>query len=157
MKREDINELFTIDVSDGTLIITKRDIDEWLKPRDEYDYLPDVLINPHISINRENGVLTVIGCRLSYTKIRLLDSWYWLPYPTRCLESSWKDEIFYSDDDLVYKNHVEWVKNGLFKKRVKYKNDECLKAGYYLNTNGYNDKQITNNYRIIGLDNPNIT
>lgn len=150
MKREDVKELYSITSKDGTLLIVKRDVENWLKCQEQYSYTPDMLANPEIKI-MDSGVLSIKGIRLSYKRIRTIrDSWHWAPTPIRDLKENWKESIFFVEDDVVEKDIVTWVGKFPFKKRKKEKAIKHLADGYYLSTNGYDDVQTTSNYRLIG-------
>ena len=147
IRREDIKELYSIRVIDGTLILEKCNIDSYIESKGNWDYKPDVLINPDIEIS--NGLLRFSGVRLTREIRGKRISYQYVPIKTSELEDSWEDNIFYSDDDILEKNVVEWVGTWPFKKRVVHKNVKHLKAYYYLKTDGKFETQTTSNFRLV--------
>jgi len=150
MKREDIKELYTIDIIDGTLTLIKRkDIDEWTTNRDKYSYVSNILINPKIEILPASGTLNISGLRLAYNKVRNIESYDWVPKPLDELKDGWEDMLFHSDEDIIEMDVVD-RKGFLGFNRVVRKGVKFLKAGFYLRTTGYIETQSTSNYRIVG-------
>src|SRR5690242_19696845 len=104
----DIKEIYSVDSRDGVTIIIKRDLNDYLRGRDEYAYIPDILINPEIKIH-DNGVLEINGNRHTYIKIRVLHSLYWYPTPTKNLNGDWKSLIFFNQEkDIIFQDDIEW-------------------------------------------------
>lgn len=151
MKREDVKEIYSIGIDKGTLVLVKRNLDYWLCCRGEYSGVPDVLINPKISIGK-NGVLEVEGIRMSYSKIRTLNGFDWVSTPVYSLVDNWKETTFFTEEDLVKKDVVTWSGRFPFKKRIKEKDVLHLKPGYYLDISSkYDYAEATSNYRIVGF------
>jgi hypothetical protein len=149
MKREGIRELYIIGSDNGTLKLTKTDLD-FLKYKGEYYGAPDIFVNPQITI-LDSGVLRVSGLRLSHVKVRVIKDYYWKPTPLTEMVDNWENKIFYEKGDIIQKKVITWSGTWPFRKRLTYDNVDHLKAGYYLSTDGYKDTQTTSNYRLIGF------
>ncbi len=154
MKREDVKEIYSISTDKGTLVLVKRNLNYWLCCRGEYSGVPDVLINPKLSIS-QNGILQIEGIRMSYLKLRNISgpySNYWESTPVSDLNENWREMIFYSEEDLIKKDVVTWSGRFPFKKRKKEKDVLHLKPGYYLKISSqYIHTEATSNYRITGF------
>ncbi len=155
MRKEDVKEIYSIGVDDGTLVLVKRNLEHWLKCREKYYSAPDMLINPKFSI-RKGGVLEIDSIRMSYTTIKkeVKDSVFfdWLPTPVSELNPNWRDIIFFTEEDLIKKDVVTWSGRFPFKKRNNEKDVLHLNPGNYLDISSkYNYTEATSNYRIIGF------
>jgi hypothetical protein len=146
-KKEDIKELYSVRVIDGTLILERCSIDSYIKSRGTYDYKPDVIINPTIEIN--NCSLFFSGHRLTRVKRGHYKEYQYHPVQLTELRKSWSEEIFYSEDDIIEKNVVEWKGNWPFRKRVVHKDVKHLQPAYYLETDGIFETQTTSNFRFV--------
>ena len=152
MEKSDVKELYSISTEKGVLILIKRDVEKWLSSADEYASTPDMLVNPKIRV-LDNGVMKVSGLRLSFTKVRNIQHYNWIPKPVSEMKENWADLIFHEDTNIIQRDVVEWepiLGFWPFKKRVKTKVDH-LKPAWYLSKTGYVDTQATSNYRLVGF------
>lgn len=142
-----IETLYAINEQDSGIVLTKLDKEKFITAREQWDWIPNIILNPVININGA-GVLTISGFKHKYVKMRTLKNYHWVDTPVSEFKKDLSQIIFYSPDKHIINKDIINIFGFFFKKKIVTKDVPHLIAGHYLSKKGVKVEITSSNFTI---------